>query len=108
MIKGSLVFAGGGGRRGRNKRRDVLLVGLRGMSLERESWLGFEEVMISSIGGTSGNGLYRVIEPSGFSTKLRRSVNLTVLEDTDMVSFQIPKWRIEQNGFSVSFCWEDK
>ncbi|KAL3612913.1 hypothetical protein D5086_003933 [Populus alba] len=51
------------------------------MSFESESSL--EPGVICSVGGTSGNGLFLVSEPSGFSTKSQRSVNLT--EEANMV-----------------------
>ncbi|KAL3612910.1 hypothetical protein D5086_003930 [Populus alba] len=51
------------------------------MSFESESSL--EPGVICSVGGTSGNGLFLVSEPSGFSTKWQRSVNLT--EEANMV-----------------------
>jgi len=51
-MRGSLVFWGG--FRGRNKRRNVLLLGFRGMSFESESSL--EPGVFGSVGGTSGNG----------------------------------------------------
>jgi len=58
-----------------------LLLGFRGMSFESESSL--EPGVICSVGGTSGNALFLVSEPSGFSTKSQRSVNLT--EEANMV-----------------------
>ena len=58
-----------------------MLLGFRGMSFESESSL--EPGVICSVGGTSGNGLFLVSEPSGFSTKSQRSVNLT--EEANMV-----------------------
>lgn len=70
-----------GGFKGRNKRRDVLFLGFRGMSFESESSL--ESGVVCSVGGTSGNGLFLVREPSGFSTKSRRSVSLTEQVDMD-------------------------
>jgi len=56
-------------------------LGFRGMSFESESSL--EPGVFCSVGGTSGNGLFLVSEPSGFSTKSQRSVNMT--EEANMV-----------------------
>ncbi|KAL3612903.1 hypothetical protein D5086_003923 [Populus alba] len=55
------------------------------MSFESESSL--EPGVICSVGGTSGNGLFLVSEPSGFSTKSQRSVNLT--EEANMVETRL-------------------
>jgi hypothetical protein len=53
------------------------------MSFESESSL--ESGVVCSVGGTSGNGLFLVREPSGFSTKSRRSVSLTEQVDMDWI-----------------------
>ena len=45
-----------------------------------------EPGVISSVGGTSGNALFLVSEPSGFSTKSPRCVNLT--EEANMVEIR--------------------
>lgn len=83
MMRGRrLLLLGFVGRfRGLKRRRKVLLVELRGRSLEIVNGDGLVLVMESD-GGTTGKGVRRVREPSGFGT-MWRSLYASMEEEDD-------------------------
>lgn len=103
-MRGSLVS--GGISLGLNKRRNVLFARLRGISLDSASLAVLVSVVdvtveVPSVGGTTGNGLSLVSEPSGLREILSNWKGSTEEEEEEDWSAAIveERKRGDQEGF---------